>query len=361
VAKAENYIVILAGGGGTRLWPKSRKSAPKQFLKLVDSKTLFQETVARVTGAFPLPHIFVVSNREFVAEIKKEVPDLPPENILIEPSPKNTAAAAGLAAAYIARKNPQAIVTTLAADHYIKEKAEFLKVLSVSQKAAVNGNYIVTIGIHPTHAHTGLGYIHVGKEAFRIRKNPVFKVKEFKEKPDHTTAHAYYSSGEYFWNANMNTYKAEAILDAIERYSPHLYKVLEKVKQGATHKEIESAWYLLPPEPIDTAILEKSKNVLVVPGDFSWFDVGDWSTLHTILSSEPDWNVLLGEEAPEHIGVDTEGCLIHGTGRLIATLGLKDLIIIDTPDVLLICPKEKSQEVRKLVEKLTNERKHQFL
>jgi mannose-1-phosphate guanylyltransferase len=356
-----NYIVILAGGGGTRLWPKSRRSTPKQFLKLVDSKTLFQETVDRVAGPFPFSNIFVVTNKESVSEIKKEVPKLPPENILVEPAPKNTTAAAGLAAVYIAQKDPQAIISTLAADHYIGEKAKFLKVLSVAQAAAAKGNYIVTIGIHPTHAHTGLGYIHIGGEAFRVGETPVFEVREFKEKPDHTTAHAYFASGEYFWNANINAYQAKVLLAAIKKHFPSLSRALTKIEKGKNEKEVENAWQEFPPEPIDTAVLEKSKDVLVVPGDFSWFDVGDWATLHSILSSKPEWNVLLGEEEVEHLGFETEGCLIHGTGRLIATLGLKDLVIIDTPDVLLICPKSRSQEVKKLVEKLLVEEKVKYL
>jgi len=356
-----NYIVILAGGGGTRLWPKSRGRSPKQFLKLIDAKTLFQETVARVKGAFPFSHIYVVTSQEFVPEIKKEVPDLRDENILVEPSPKNTAAAAGFAAAYISKKNPQAIISTLAADHYIKEKAKILKLLGVSQKAAGKGDYIVTIGIHPTHAHTGLGYIHAGGEAFWVGKTAIFKVHEFKEKPDHTTAHAYYTSGEYFWNANINTYKAKTLLSAIKRYFPALSRALDKIKQNASTEEVKKAWQTLLAEPIDTAILERAKNVLMVLGDFSWFDVGDWATLHAILASAPHWNVVLGEGTPEHIGFDTQGCLIHGSGRLIATLGLKDLIIIDTPDVLLICPKERAQEVKKLVEKLTNAKKENYL
>jgi len=354
-----NYIVILAGGGGTRLWPKSRKHQPKQFLKLVDAKTLFQETVDRIRGHFHFSHIYVVTSQEFVSEVKKEAPAIRDENILIEPSPKNTASAAGFAAAYICKKDPQAIISTVASDHYIKEKGKFLKLLEISQKAADRGDYIVTIGVQPTHAHTGLGYIHVDGEAFRIDKTAVFKVHEFKEKPNQATAQAYFASGEYFWNANINTYQAKALLAVIKKYFPALSKTLEKV--GKSRKEFENAWQKLPAEPIDTAILEKTKNVLMVPGDFSWFDVGDWSTLHSILSSEPGWNVLLGEEAAEHIGFDTEGCLIHGTGRLIATLGLKDLIIIDTPDVLLICPKGRAQEVRRFVEKLTTEEKKNYL
>ena len=356
-----NYIVILAGGGGTRLWPKSRRAQPKQFLRLINNRTLFQETVDRVKKVFPLPQIYVVTNREFVSEIKKEVPGLPAGNILAEPWPKNTTAAAGLAAAHIAKRNPQAVISTLAADHYIKEGENFLKILAVSQETARRGDYLVTIGIRPTHPHTGLGYIHVGEEIFSIGKTPVFKVKKFKEKPDSATALEYFESGCHFWNANMNSYKASTLLKAISDYFPALLGALENIKLGASEAELKKSWEKFPPEPIDTAILEKAKNVLMLPGEFSWFDVGDWAAIHSILSREPGSNIIIGEESPTHIEVDTQGCLIHGTSKLIATIGLKDLVIIDTADILLICPKDRAQEVKKLVEALAAKKKHEFL
>jgi mannose-1-phosphate guanylyltransferase len=362
MAKTEDsYIVILAGGGGTRLWPKSRRAQPKQFLRIIDNRTLFQGTVDRVKGTFPLSHIFVATNKEAVSEIRKEAPGLPAENILIEPSSKNTAAAAGLAATYIAKKNPRAIISTLSADHYIKEKEKFLKILSISQKAASRGDYLVTVGIHPTHPHTGLGYIHAGKEVFSIDKKPVFKVNKFKEKPDLATALKYVESGRHFWNANINSYKATTLLKAISDYLPALSEALENIKVGASEAELKKSWEKFPPEPIDTAVLEKAKNVLVLPGEFSWFDVGDWAAIHSILSREPGSNIIIGDESPTHIGVDTQGCLIHGTSKLIATIGLKDLVIIDTADILLICPKDRAQEVKKLVEALAVKKKHQFL
>jgi len=359
--KENNYIVILAGGGGTRLWPKSRKSQPKQFLKLISSQTLFQETVNRVKSAFPFSHIFVVTNKESVAEIIKEVPSIFEKNILVEPTSKNTTAAAGLAAAYIIQENPDAIITTLAADHYIKENSKFLKVISISQEAAGRGSFIVTIGVRPTHPHTGLGYIHTGKEDFFVDKTPIFNVKEFKEKPDSETAAKYFESGCFFWNANINSYKASTMLEAIEKYLPPLSEALELVRKGSSESAIRKAWERFPPEPIDTAILEKAKNVLMVTGEFSWFDVGDWAAIHNILSGSKDSNILIGEETPLHVEVDTKGCLIHGTGKLVATVGLEDLVIIDTPDILLICPKNRAQEVKKLVEKLISEKKHSYL
>jgi len=361
MAKPKNYIVILAGGGGTRLWPKSRIKTPKQFLRLINNKSLFQATVDRVRNKFSHSHIYVVAAKELIPQIKKEAPQLPHENILVEPSAKNTAAAAGLAAIGIFKKDPDAIISTLAADHYIKEKNKFLNILSVAQKAAAKGNYIVAIGLRPTYAHTGFGYIHAKDEAFRIDETPVFKVNSFKEKPDQDTVQTYFSIGGYFWNANINSYKVRVLLSALDKHHSDLSRILKKIGLGASEKTIDEAWRRLPSEPIDTVVLEKAKNVLMVPGDFSWFDVGDWNTVYNILSSIPSSNVIIEKGRSNHIGFDTKGCLFYGGGRMIATIGVKDLVIIDTPDALLVCPKNRSQEVKKLVEKLASGKKRIYL
>jgi mannose-1-phosphate guanylyltransferase len=361
VEKSKNYIVILAGGGGTRLWPKSRAKSPKQFLRLLNNKTLFQETFDRIKSSVPIANIYIVAGKNLVAEIKKETPEILDKNIIIEPAPKNTAPAIGLAAAVIAKKDKNALISTLAADHYIKEKSKFIKTLSTAQKAASKGGFIVTIGIKPIHAHTGFGYIHVGKKAARNNGALVFNVESFKEKPDKDTAQDYLASGEYFWNANINTYKVSSLLDSINRLFPQLSKVLKKVGKGESEQVVEKAWKQLPPEPIDTVILERAANVLMVPGDFAWFDVGDWATVYSILSSSPTDNVVLGSGESKHVSFDTQGCLLSTSNRLVALVGAKDLIIIDTPDAILVCPKNRSQEVKRLVEKLSSEKKETYL
>ena len=361
MAKPENYVVILAGGGGTRLWPKSRGKSPKQFLKLLNNRTLFQETFDRSKLSVPMSNIYIVAGKNLVAEIKKETPEILDKNIIIEPAPKNTAPAIGLAAAVIAKKDKNALISTLAADHYIKEKSKFIKTLSTAQKAALKGDFIVTIGIKPTHAHTGFGYIHVGKKAARNDGALVFNVESFKEKPDQDTAQAYLASGEYFWNANINTYKVSSLLDSINRFFPQLSKVLKKVGKGESEQVVEKAWKQLPPEPIDTVILERATNVLMVPGDFAWFDVGDWATVYSILSSSSRDNVILGFGKSKHVALDSQGCMVYTNDRLVSLVGARDLVIIDTPDALLVCPKNRSQEVKKLVEKIASEKKETYL
>jgi len=360
MVKQKGYVVILAGGSGTRLWPISRKNNPKQFLKLFNSKTLFQQTFERVNKTFESSHIFVVTSKEFVTEIKSEVPEILEQNILVEPSQKNTAAAIGLAAVEIKKRDPHAIISTIAADLFIKERTKFLELLVRSQKAAAMGDYIVTIGTRPSYAHIGLGYMRIKGEAFRIGGTPIFKVANFKEKPDVTTAQAYFASGEFFWNVNINSYRVDVILGAIKKYSPVLSIVLSRIENGDTNTEIQSQWSSLPANPVDTAILEKAKNVLMVPGNFFWVDVGDWSSVYSILSTKAHQNVKTGKKV-KHIAVNSEGCLVHSSDRLVATVGVRDLLIIDTKDALLICQKDNAQSVSKIVKKITGSNKRKYL
>lgn len=366
MAKRNNrYIVILAGGGGTRLWPKSRLKTPKQFLKLVTDKTMLQETAARVDSLIDPDQLYVVVAGDYAPKVAEQLPTIPKENILVEPLPKGSAAAAGLAATHILRKDPEAIISTLAADHLIEKEAEFRHILVGSQEAANQGNYLVTIGILPTQPHTGLGYVHINEERFAVGKTPVFGVESFTEKPNLATAQAFVATGEYFWNANINSYRADTILAALRLHMPALYQSLQTIEGViGTAKETEvmrSEWAKLDNIAIDYGVLEKADNVLMVPGDFGWSDVGDWSVLYDVSAAYPEANVLTGDGEGEHIGVDTVGCLIHSHGRLIATVGVSDLIIVDTPDALLIIPRDRAQEVKKIVEKLQKDKKNNYL
>jgi mannose-1-phosphate guanylyltransferase len=358
---AKEYVVILAGGGGTRLWPKSRTKTPKQFLKLINNKTLFQETFDRARSLVPITNIYVVTGRNFVVEIKKETPEISDRNIIIEPSPKNTAPAIGLAATFIAKKDKDAIISTLAADHFIKEKSKFLETLSVAKEVANRGDFLVTVGIKPTHAHTGFGYIHAEEQADKVDKTLVFKVKNFKEKPDLKTAGNYLASNEYYWNANINTYRVTSLLGAINKFSPQLSDVLKMIGAGEDEQKIKKAWYKLLSEPIDTAILERAGNVLMVPSNFSWFDIGDWNTVYSILSKSSADDVVIGRGKSKYLGLNTQGNLVYTDNRLIATVGLKDLVVIDTADALLVCSKAHSQEVKRIVQKLIAGKKKNYL
>jgi mannose-1-phosphate guanylyltransferase len=358
------YIVILAGGGGTRLWPKSRKNTPKQLLKLLNNKTLLQETFERVEELVPEENIFVVTSGDFKNEIKKQLPNITEKNILVEPVPAGTSSAVGLAVVHIAARAPDAIISTLASDAYIKETQKFLSVLQTCQEVAGKGNYIVTMGIQPTFAHTGLGYIHSGREVMKFGKKAAFEVLDFTEKPDRPTAQAYVASGEYFWNANINSYSARTIFESFKEFTPKLSDALEKIAAVlGTKKEAEVTgrlWRELDNDPIDTAILEKAKNVLIVPADFIWHDIGDWGVLYELLTSSKTANVVLGENL-ELIDINTKSSLVYGNERLIATVGIENLVIIDTPDALLVAKKDKSQDVKKIVEELKRKSLEKYL
>jgi len=360
VAKKNRFAVILAGGGGTRLWPVSRRKKPKQLLKLFDDKTLLRHTLERVGRAFPQDQIYVVTSSDLENEVKTEIGSTPDQNILIEPQPKNTAAAIGLAAVHLFKIDPKAVFSTFAADHYIEDERKFIDTLIGSQEAAQSGDYIVTIGIKPTDAATGYGYIHAGKKAFTINGRPVFKVREFKEKPDQATARKYLSGGGFFWNANINSYKISTLLQALSKFKPDLLKTLKATRVASKNRNALRLWEKLPNEAIDTAVLEKAKNVLMIPGDFSWVDVGDWETVYSLLSKKTEDNVTIGKNV-EHISFDSRGCLIYGEEGVVATIGLDDMIVIKTDDTILITPRLRSQDVKKIVEKLKQTKKEKFL
>src|SRR3990167_1197387 len=359
--KFNTYAVIMAGGGGSRLWPKSRSRRPKQFLKLISQRTMLQETVERIKSLIPVANVYIVTSGQYVSEVKSELPHLPEQNILVEPQAKNTAIAIGLAAIYIHKKDPNSVITTLASDHLITKPKEFRKILECAISSAEKGNYLVTIGIHPTEPHTGFGYIHSNGLKFQAQDQPVFTIRSFTEKPNLATAQAYIATGEYFWNANINAYQSRFIIEAFKKYMPALYRGLEKIEAAIKTDKYESTIAAVYDKaesiPIDTGILEKADNVLMVPGDFGWSDIGSWKELHELSPLSLEGNVVLGDESGEHLFIDTKNCLVHTSGRLVATIGMKDLIIVDTVDALLICPKDRAQEVKNLVERIKKEKR----
>lgn len=360
-----HYVILLAGGSGTRLWPKSRVRKPKQFLRLAGKTTLFIDAVRRVVPVVSYEKIFVVTNEDYVAEIQNEAPNLPRKNILIEPEGKSTASAIGLAVAHIHKKNPQAVVASLACDHLVKKPGEFREVLQAAFEAAKRDENLVIIGIHPTHADTGLGYIHVKEKLLEIGGRPVFKVENFTEKPDLPTAEAFLATKEYFWNASYFVAKTSVFLAAFKEYMPKLYEGLEKIEKAIGTKQesevVGKVWQGLEEMPIDYGVIEKAKNLVMIPANVGWSDIGNWAVLHEVLTPTEEGNVIIGDEEGRHLSLGTKGCLIHSNGRLIATIGLDDMVIVDTLDALLICPKDKVQEVKKIVEILKKEKRHENL
>lgn len=365
-APSNSYAVILAGGGGTRLWPKSRQKIPKHLVKLVGEQTIIRQTFDRILPLIPLERIFVITREEQVELVKKELPELSADNIIKEPEAKNTAMAMGVAAAFVHKRNPQAVITYLAADQTIENETIFRHTLAKALEVALLTEQIVAIGIRPTFAHTGLGYIRIGSQVDTIGQGKkelfVFHSRGFKEKPDLATAQSFLASEEYLWNANLYSWTTETIFKALAKYTPEISqavsKVLAAIDTPAERQVMKDVYAQAENIQIDIAVSEKVDNMLVIPGDFGWSDVGDWKVVYDTLKKDESRNVV---EAHNYINIKTVKSLIEGNGRLIVTVGLEDIMVIDTPDALLVCHKDYTQDVKKVVEKLKELGKEEYL
>jgi mannose-1-phosphate guanylyltransferase len=354
------YALIMAGGSGTRLWPLSRNQRPKQALKLVDQRTMFQHAVDRLIPMFPPQRILVVTRTEHAALLQEQSLELPAENFIIEPEGRGTAAAIGLAAVHLIARDPKAVMAVLTADHFIADGERFRKSLQAAREAALNG-YLVTLGITPLSPSTGYGYIHLGPELQTAGDFRVFRVQEFVEKPELDQAQKMLGCGEYVWNSGMFIWRTHHILSEIARQMPDFYALLSQVSAaigGADYARVlAQAWPQVVKQTIDFGVMEGAANVAVIPVEFGWTDVGSWSSLHDLLSADENGNILVGA----HLDIDTENTLVYGDKRLVATLGVRDLIIVDTEDAILVCPRERGQDVRLLVEQLKLKQFRQWL
>jgi mannose-1-phosphate guanylyltransferase len=359
-----DYAVIMAGGGGTRLWPVSRKNLPKQLLPLFGEETLFQGTVARLTDLFPAERILVVTVEEQAQAIKLQVPVIPDKNYLIEPSPRGTASVVGLAATVLKQRDPAAIMAVLPSDHFIRNRDLFHHLLSAAFAVAAEG-FLVTLGIEPLSASTAYGYIHQGELLSDKFGYPAYKVRQFKEKPDEDTAQGFIREGGHSWNSGMFIWKVDRILAEIEEQLPVLSAALKKLgadwgtpKQEATLRVL---WNDLKTETIDYAVMERAKRVAVLPtSGLGWNDVGSWDTLFDVLFPDPDGNV---SARARHIALDTHNTLVysHNADRLIVTIGLDDIILVDTADALLVCKADQAQKVREVVDRLKKQNQDRYL
>ena len=352
------YISIIAGGVGTRLWPKSRRSSPKQFLHIGPGASLLQRTYGRIAPLTPPDRIFVICVSEQRAAVLEQLPELPVENVIGEPRGRNTAMAIGLAAASISARDADATMISVGSDHFIGDEAAFRQSLLAAADAARSGDYLVTIGIEPTDPDTGLGYIRRGEPAGRYRGLDVFNVRDFKEKPDLATAKAYLESGEYSWNSNYFAWGLSSIFGAFANHAPGIGESLSRIRAAAGTDDFEAAidneYRDAGSVAIDTAILERSDNVLTVPGIFAWADIGSWSGAYAAATSDGE-NFRSGDLSGSVIFQDSRGCLVDGGDRLVAIVGLEDAVVIDTADALLVCSREKSEQVGRLVERLAEE------
>jgi len=357
------YAVVMAGGVGSRLWPRSRGAAPKQFLGLLGPRTMLQETVTRITPLIPLERALVVVTSEHVDTVRAQLPELPPENIVSEPEPRGTAPCIGLAATVLRRADEAAIMAVFPADHRIADAVGFRQAIASAGQVA-NGGYLVTLGITPTHPHTGYGYIQRGELLERVEGIDVFHVQRFAEKPNEASARRFVESGEYYWNGGIFIWRAATILSEIAEHLPGLHAELEAVAAGwdspQQQERLAAAWRRVPRTMIDYGIMEKAARVAVVPVDIGWDDVGNWATLSALLPGDEAGNVVRGTGLS--LLLDSVDSYIYSSpGRLVAAVGLEGFVVVDTPDALLICPKNRAQMVRDLVERLNAEGLQQYL
>lgn len=338
----------------------SRKASPKQLHKLTGEKSLLQETYERVKDLVPKENIYVALVRSILEDSQKQLPKVPKDNFIIEPSVKNTAPAIGLVAATIFRVNPKAIISTIASDHTIQKVNNFQTALKACTRfLEKNPDYFLTLGIKPTRPDTGFGYIKSGK---KISKTAFYQVEKFVEKPDLQTAQKYLKAGNYLWNASYFTFSVSSLLKMYQKYAPDIYKVIEKIlklmSRGASQNEVDKAYETMPVEPIDTAIAEKAEKIAVIPADLDWSDVGTWASLYEILTKKSKHHTV---SKGNHIGLDDKDCLVYAQDKLLATVGLEDIVIVDTPDVTLVCDINHSQDVKKLLEKIKENGKLNYL
>ena len=341
--------LIMAGGEGTRFWPLSRKDNPKQFLKLNDDqKTMLQETVERIKELVPIEQVFIATNEVYQEAIKNQLDGIPSENIIVEPMKRNTAACIGLSSVVIEDKYPGSTMIVLPADHLIKDENKFINILNKAVMTAATGRNLVTLGIKPTHPETGYGYIHYGNELHTIDEDQIFKVENFTEKPDLKTAKEFLEDGNYLWNSGMFIWELESILYNIEKYLPEMYGSLLKIKNSlgtdSEKKVIRNEFEKMDSVSIDYGIMEKAEDIFVIPGSFGWDDLGSWPALERVKKADGDGNVVIGK----HYGIDTTNSIIHSPDKVVTTIGLDDVVIVDTEDAILICDKKRAQEVKEI-------------
>lgn len=358
------YAVIMAGGGGTRLWPLSRSARPKQFIRLQGDKSLFQTAVERLNGFFSPDHIYIVTVADQAVELKRQAPQIPDENYLIEPKPRGTASVVGLAAVAIRQRDPQGVMAVLTSDHFIKNVRLFHNLLQSGYQLASEG-FLVTLGIRPTYPGTGYGYIQRGERLGDYDDIPAYGVARFKEKPDELTARTFLEMGDHDWNSGMFIWSVDRIWREMTRLMPDLASRLREIEADwqTENKQstLLSAWEKITPQTIDYGIMEKASRVVVLHAEnLGWNDVGTWESLFEVFSADDYGNIVLQSQ---HVDLDTKNTLVcsEGSDRLIVTVGVENMVIVDTGDTILVCSREQSQKIKEVVNLLKLSGKTNYL
>lgn len=351
--------LIMAGGRGERFWPKSRKSLPKQFLSLTDDgKTMIQLTVERILPLVDMEDIYISTNKEYLSLVTAQLPNIPKENIICEPVGRNTAPCVALGAAIIGAKYEDALMMVLPSDHLIKYSSMFQTTLKDACDVAEKGDNLVTVGIAPDHPETGYGYIKFKNE---ITEGRAFKVEKFVEKPSLEKAKEYLAEDDYLWNSGMFLWKVSSVMERFKTLIPEVYEgvmsICDAYRAGNMEEVLSKVFPTFPSISIDYGIMERSENIYTIPGSFGWDDVGSWLALERIKKSNEYGNIVGGNV----ITIDTNDCIIQAENKLIATIGLEDLIIVDSEDAILICEKGSTADIKKVLENLRICNRNEYL
>ena len=349
------YAVVMAGGVGTRFWPRSREKTPKQLLEVVGKGTLLQNTVKRVSSMIQPSNILVVTSKVQKPSVAKLLPHIPDDNLIAEPIGRNTAPCIGLAALFIRRLDPEAVMVSLPADHIMQDEEEFHRVLRLAAWVAYESGSLITIGVQPDRPETGYGYIQVVDEddgSNSYFSKGVYRVKTFAEKPNAQTAQQFLKSGDFLWNSGMFIWRVDAILKQIEVLLPELHAELAKIDRAIGSEKfnhvIETEYRIIRGISIDYGVMEKAKNVLVIKGNFGWSDVGSWDEVYRIAGKDENGNNVTGKALLQ----STKDSMVYAGDKFVATIGVENLIVIVTDDAVLVCKRGHSQDVKEVVDYL---------
>jgi len=357
--KLQTHAVILAGGRGTRFWPRSRTRTPKQLLNIVGKDTMLEQTVARLRPLIPTDHIWTVTNAEQTAAVKKQLPAAARKRVLTEPIGRNTAAAIALAAIHVRHAaKGDALMAVLPADHFIAQPDKYRKIVGAALDLAREPQRMIVLGIPPTRPDTGFGYVERMGDAIGANGSPAFAVRRFTEKPAFEVAKQYVASGDYQWNAGMFFWRVSTFLENLKRFLPKTHEALESLAQTIGKKTYDRRLRAIYPKleniSVDYAILENATRqdgppgVFVIPADVGWSDIGSWAAVYELLAKQPGENVLAGHG----LALDAAGNFLYSPTKFVAAIGVRDLIVVETADALLIVPRDRAQDVAKIVKSL---------
>ena len=349
------YALIMAGGVGTRLWPLSREDRPKQALPLIGDRTMFQIALDRLAPLFTPDRMLVVAGSNHVDLLKAQGPGIPSENFIVEPMGRGTAPAIALGAIHLGRKHPDAMMAVLTADHFIADEAGFRRALLAAGKVAARG-HLVTLGVTPDTPATGYGYIERGEVVESVENFLAYRVMSFREKPSAAAAERFLADGRHSWNSGMFIWRVDRFLAELARTMPEFCAQLDEIDRAlgtpGESSTLAKVWPRVASQTVDYGVMEKARDVVVIPIDIGWNDIGSWASLLDVLPGDADGNVCIHAE---HLNAGSRNVLVHGRGRIVATIGLEDVIIVDTEDVVLVCRKDQAEAVKRMVDRLKDE------